>query len=319
MAADVEAAQAARDEHIAEGRNKQTFQRIYQVWPGKILFPCGGRCITAYPSGPAVCAWSFILTPCGFYCMFVGRLWTEWYPLVPIAALSIFVLTASLLCLTCCSDPGIIPRRQLIIAAGLDKELKELLGYDVLGTGQPTGQLDVDSSAMVPEELRKRGYKWCRTCKIIRPPRSSHCPDCDQCVMRYDHHCPFVNNCIGQRNYHFFVGFVTSVVCLALVVLPGLVWGILTPLTSGRTDQASEEEGVSGILIGVIVGVAGLAGIALLALLVFLGYHLFLIMSGMTTKEHLGKSSRASNIAEEPTLFAARGPRLFDPRVFVQI
>ena len=38
------------------------------------------------------------------------------------------------------------------------------------------------------------------------------------------------------------VGFVTSVVCLALVVLPGLVWGILTPLTSGRTDQASEED-----------------------------------------------------------------------------
>ena len=76
--------------------------------------------------GPAVCAWSFILTPCGsipqsglrfadrsmnhrrvgwneqqirprFYCMFVGRLWTEWYPLVPIAALSIFILTASYL------------------------------------------------------------------------------------------------------------------------------------------------------------------------------------------------------------------------------
>ena len=32
MAADVEAAQAARDEHIAEGREKQqTFQRIYQA------------------------------------------------------------------------------------------------------------------------------------------------------------------------------------------------------------------------------------------------------------------------------------------------
>lgn len=36
-------------------------------------------------------------------------------------------------------------------------------------------------------------------------------------------------------------------------------------------SQFAAQEGVSGILIGVIVGVAGLAGIALLALLVFLG------------------------------------------------
>lgn len=314
----IEAAQAASEEQREQQReqvDKQSFRRMYQVWPGKILFPCGGRCITAYPSGPAVCAWSFILTPCGFYCLFVDRLWTEWYPLVPVAALCVFLLTSLLLCLTCCSDPGIIPRRQLILAAGLDRELKELLGYDVLGNGQPTGQAEVDASSMVSDELRKKGYKWCRTCKIIRPPRSSHCPDCDQCVLRYDHHCPFVNNCIGQRNYHFFVGFVTSVVCLALVVLPGLVWAILTPLTGRET---SNEEGISGVLIGVIVGVACLAGLALLALLIFLGYHLFLIASGKTTKEHLGKS-RPANIVEEPTLWAARGPRLFDPRVFVQI
>lgn len=103
--------------------------------------------------------------------------------------------------------------------------------------------------------------------------------------------------------------------CLALVVLPGLVWAILTPLTGRET---SNEEGISGVLIGVIVGVACLAGLALLALLIFLGYHLFLIASGKTTKEHLGKS-RPANIVEEPTLWAARGPRLFDPRVFVQI
>eukprot|EP00913_Durusdinium_trenchii_P003823 g3540.t1 len=129
------------------------------VWPGKILFPCGGRCVTAYPSGPAACAWSFILVPCGFYCLFVGRLWTEWYPLVPLAAACVFLLTTTFLCLTCCSDPGIIPRRQMIVAAGLDRDLKELLGYDVLGTGEPTGQADIDSSNMVPEELRKRGFK----------------------------------------------------------------------------------------------------------------------------------------------------------------
>ncbi|CAJ1408323.1 unnamed protein product [Effrenium voratum] len=283
-----------------------------QVWPSKTFFCCWGRCVTAYPSGPTFCAWTFILVPCGFYCMFIERLWNEWYPLVPVAACCIFLLTTMLLCLTCCSDPGAIPRRKVIISAGLAEELSELLGYSVLGRGEPTGQAEVDGTAMVPDELRKRGFKWCRTCQIVRPPRCSHCPDCDQCVLRYDHHCPFVNNCIGQRNYHFFVGFVTSVVCLALAVLPGLLWCILTPSTT--TEDASP---MNDALKVVIIVVASLAGIVLIALLVFLGYHAFLIASGMTTKEHLGKSR--AQIAEEPTLFAARGPRLYDPRQFILV
>ena len=54
-------------------------------------------------------------------------------------------------------------------------------------------------------------------------------------------------------------------VCLALVVLPGLVWCILTP-----HEQQKEVE-VSDVLIGAIITVAGLAGIALIALLIFLG------------------------------------------------
>mmetsp|Transcript_71995 Transcript_71995/g.168589 ORF Transcript_71995/g.168589 Transcript_71995/m.168589 type:complete len:312 (-) Transcript_71995:214-1149(-) len=293
----------------------------YQVWPGNVIFCCRGRCITAYPSGPAVCAWSFILVPCGIYTIFAERLWQEWFPVVPIAAALMFFVTTMLLCLTCCSDPGIIPRRKFILQAGMEKELTEMLGYDVLGKGQPTGQLDVDGSAMVPDELRRKGYKWCRTCQIVRPPRSSHCPDCDHCVMRYDHHCPFVNNCIGQRNYIFFVGFVSSVVCLAIVVLPGMVWCILTPVTTsglpGQEEQNSDV--VNTVLMVAVISVASLAGLAFLSLIVFLGYHTFLIASGMTTKEHLGKSGRAAQIDEEPTLCAARGPRLFNPRALIQV
>ncbi|OLQ11133.1 putative palmitoyltransferase ZDHHC14 [Symbiodinium microadriaticum] len=244
----------------------------YQVWPGNVIFCCRGRCITAYPSGPAVCAWSFILVPCGIYTIFAERLWQEWFPVVPIAAaLMFFVTTMSLCCLTWA--PSALANASVQLAA-------------------------------VAEGLRQVGYKWCRTCQIVRPPRSSHCPDCDHCVMRYDHHCPFVNNCIGQRNYIFFVGFVSSVVCLAIVVLPGM---------------EPNSDVVNTALMIAVISVASLAGLAFLSLIVFLGYHTFLIASGMTTKEHLGKSGRAAQIDEEPTLCAARGPRLFNPRALIQV
>ena len=41
----------------------------------------------------------------------------------------------------------------------------------------PTGLLD---GVEVP-------LKWCKTCFIYRPPRASHCRDCDACVEQFDH------------------------------------------------------------------------------------------------------------------------------------
>ena len=43
--------------------------------------------------------------------------------------------------------------------------------------------------------------RFCDTCMIIRPPMSSHCKWCDNCVKRFDHHCNFIGNCIGLRDH----------------------------------------------------------------------------------------------------------------------
>lgn len=37
----------------------------------------------------------------------------------------------------------------------------------------------------------------CNTCKITRPPLSSHCNYCNACVLKFDHHCTVLNQCIG--------------------------------------------------------------------------------------------------------------------------
>lgn len=276
--------------------------------------------------GAACCTWSCILVPFTVYCFFVmPTAWQEWHPLIPLASLALFILTLAFLVSTCCSDPGVIPRRALIVASGTGAELSEALGYDVLGIGQPTKNPEADSRSMVPKELQAKNYKWCRTCEIIRPPRASHCPDCDHCVLRFDHHCPFVNNCVGQRNYHFFVGFGSSAVCLAVFVLPGLLWWagndrIGADGTSPRREGGAIGDSQLGGNVGyLVVGLAAVVGVVSLLLLGFLAYHFFLIITCRTTKEHLKKSARTLTEEAEPTFWAARGPRLFDPRAFVSL
>ena len=55
---------------------------------------------------------------------------------------------------------------------------------------------------------KKNGnMKYCRTCQIYRPARTSHCPETGRCVAKFDHYCPAISSAIGVRNYKYYIHF----------------------------------------------------------------------------------------------------------------
>lgn len=176
----------------------------------------------------------------------------------------------------------------------------------------------------------------CRTCHLLKPPRSKHCPICKRCIGRLDHHCIFINNCVGVGNQHWFLLLLLTTGILTLyggVLGTGLLtnkmrsrypnWSLWPPrahLSDGRTPMTLKQYLIVwtfGLHSSVAMG-----SVTLLALLTsplvwgLLAYHMYLIYCGTTTNESL-KWAEWKEDMDEGFAFRRRLPtnRVRDVRV----
>ena len=160
--------------------------KFFQKWEGDNFFPLKGSIISG-PCAfkPTLMTFIAISVPVIlFFCFESKYLKNEVTIVIPILIALIYLITSIFLFIASFSDPGIINRFHLKEKIIMEKKsiLINQLGYLKI-------------------------YKYCGTCKIIRPNRSTHCGDCNNCVERFDHHCPWIGNCAGKRNYKFFYIF----------------------------------------------------------------------------------------------------------------
>jgi len=153
---------------------------------------------------------------------------------------------------------------------------------DPLRLGPPTNDWTLVKSAESSTAAMEVPTKYCKTCNIWRPPRGHHCRMCDNCVETADHHCVWLNNCVGRRNYRYFFAFVTSTSLLALYLIGLSLTQLLLHMKREGVSFGSAIDRFRVAFALVIFGFVG--GLYPLALM---GYHLFLMARGETTREFL--------------------------------
>ncbi|KAK1758493.1 DHHC palmitoyltransferase-domain-containing protein [Echria macrotheca] len=248
----------------------------YQYFEGNTVFCLGGRLQNAKHRPVNIATGAFVVMPSILFLIFSAPwLWHNISPAIPITFAYVFYVCMSSFFHASASDPGILPRNLHRFPPADENE-------DPLRLGPPTTDWTLVKSAEKSTAAMEVPTKYCKTCNIWRPPRAHHCRLCDNCVETQDHHCVWLNNCVGRRNYRYFFAFISSASLLALYLLAASLAQILV---YADQEGVSFGDAISQFRVPFAMVIYGFVGFLYPASL--MGYHVFLMARGETTREYL--------------------------------
>jgi len=131
-------------------------------------------------------------------------------------------------------------------------------------------------------EMKTTGERrYCKWCFKYKPDRCHHCRICRRCVLKMDHHCPWIMNCVGFENHKYF---------FLLVVYSMLSCWFITFTVTESVERSAESEDsmINRFLLVLCLTLAIIMGSLMT---VFLSFHVWLMLSGMTTIEFCEKAT----------------------------
>ena len=258
----------------------------YENWKGYNYFPFKGHIIEGPCSfRPTLMTGCAMTIPAILFFIFNSKYITdELTVFIPIIIGILFLITFVYLIVATFSDPGIIRRFNLVN----DNKYKDYINNNNLMNIKRN-----DSKIFQLGYIHN--YKYCPTCGIIRPNRSTHCCDCNNCVERLDHHCPWIGNCAGKRNYIYFFIFLILLNILTILIIIFSIIYIVSKVKDYRNlnDELPNDKKIShltafafcDVIISLYLIIYCILTMCFITGLIF--YHSRLVLINSTTKEEL--------------------------------
>ena len=242
----------------------------YKKWTGDVYFFLNGKMLLGPCSfRPTLLSFMAISVPVFLFLIFNSEFLSKRIStFIPIFIFLLYSLTVYLLIKVSFCDPGILLRFGLknnIIEDKKDRRIFQL-GY-----------------------IQK--YKFCSSCMIMRPLRSTHCGDCNNCVEKFDHHCPWIGGCVGKRNYKYFFGFLLCLNLLLGFIIIFCLYNIFKRSyeITNNSDKKNKSNLIAYSLTDVIMSMYLIIfeGITMIFVTGLFVYHFKLVTRNITTKEEI--------------------------------